>query len=309
MHIYQGLEAFKQPPCAVVTTGTFDGVHLGHRTILDRLSNISQEVNGESVLLTFDPHPRIVLHPKDHGLSLLNTKKEKIALLEKAGIDHLIIHPFTKDFSRLSSIEFIRDVLVNKIGTKKLVIGYDHHFGRNREGAFESLQECGPTYGFDVEEIPAKEVDNVNISSSKIRQALNDGDIATAYSFLGYDYMISGSVQEGSKIGRDIGFPTANIHIANPYKLIPADGVYAVKVTLEGRKLYGMLNIGVRPTMHQNDNRTVEVHIFDFDEEIYDKEITVHLKKRIRDEKKFENAEALKAQLELDRNESQATLI
>jgi len=216
--IYYSIEDFQNVSFPVLTTGTFDGVHTGHKTILDRLKAIAQENDGETVLLTFSPHPRIVLYPDQNDLKLLTTREEKIALLEESGVDHLIIHPFTKEFSRLSSVAFIRDLLVNKIGTKKLVIGYNHHFGRNREGTLEHLLECGPIYGFDVEEIPAADIDNVNVSSTKIRQALQRGDISTAKAYLGHDYQLTGEVVAGDGRGKEIGFPTANLQIGNSLK-------------------------------------------------------------------------------------------
>jgi len=317
--IYKSIEEFKNVENPVVTTGTFDGVHLGHRTILNRLKEIAVKSKGGIVLLTFFPHPRMVLYPDDDDLKLLNTQDEKIKLLEKAGIDHLIIIPFTKEFSRLTAVEFVRDILVNKIGVKKLVIGYNHHFGRNREGTLEQLKEYAPAYGFEIEEIPAQEVDNVNISSTKIRDALLDGDIQTANSYLGYDYFLSGNVIKGSQVGQTLGFPTANIEVEEKYKLIPADGVYAVKAESDGEihkglphkeeRLYrGMLNIGVRPTLHPEGDgeskKSIEINIFDFNDDIYDQRLTVYFKARIRDEKKFDDLEALKKQLLIDKEKS-----
>lgn len=310
MKIYRSIEEFKNVENPVVTTGTFDGVHLGHRTILNRLKEIAVRNKGETVLLTFFPHPRMVLYPDDNDLKLLNTQDEKIKLLEKTGIDHLIIIPFTKEFSRLTAVEFVRDVLVNKIGVKKLVIGYNHHFGRNREGTLEQLKEYAPTYGFEIEEIPAQDVDNVNISSTKVRDALLDGDVQTANSYLGYDYFLNGTVIKGSRVGQTLGFPTANIEVEEKYKLIPADGVYAVKTELDGEIHNGMLNIGVRPTLnpdgsgHGERKKSIEINIFDFDDDIYDQRLTVYFKARIRDEKKFDDLEALKKQLLIDKEKS-----
>lgn len=310
MKIYRSIEEFKNVENPVVTTGTFDGVHLGHRTILNRLKEIAVRNKGETVLLTFFPHPRMVLYPDDNDLKLLNTQDEKIKLLEKTGIDHLIIIPFTKEFSRLTAVEFVRDVLVNKIGVKKLVIGYNHHFGRNREGTLEQLKEYAPTYGFEIEEIPAQDVDNVNISSTKVRDALLDGDVQTANSYLGYDYFLNGTVIKGSRVGQTLGFPTANIEVEEKYKLIPADGVYAVKTELDGEIHNGMLNIGVRPTLNPDGSgqgerkKSIEINIFDFDDDIYDQRLTVYFKARIRDEKKFDDLEALKKQLLIDKEKS-----
>jgi riboflavin kinase/FMN adenylyltransferase len=305
--VYRGIDEFENVENAVVTTGTFDGVHVGHRKILNRLGQVAENVNGESVLLTFYPHPRSVLQPESQ-IKMLNTLDEKIDLLEKAGIDNLIIHPFTKEFSRTSSVEFVRDILVNKIGTKKLVIGYDHHFGRNREGSFEHLKEFGPMYGFDVEEISALDIDEVNVSSTKIRKALEEGDVQTANTFLSYSYPLMGKVIRGEKLGRSIGYPTANIDIEESIKLIPANGVYAVKVKVEGEQFSGMLNIGVRPTVSQSQKKSVEVNIFDFDRDIYDEEITVEFIQRIRNEKKFNSGEELAEQLKQDKEACQEAL-
>ena len=233
MKIYSSIEAFTEVDRPIVTTGTFDGVHFGHRKIIKRLRQLAHDSAGETVLLTFFPHPRIVLFPDDHGLSLLNTMEEKEALLEEAGIQHLIIHPFTKEFSRLSSINFVRDILVNQLNTHKLVIGYNHHFGRNREGSFEHLKEFAPVYGFEVEEIPAQLLDDVGVSSTKIRKALSSGAVAQAAEFLGYHYSISAQVAHGNAIGRSLDFPTANLQPNDELKLIPQNGVYAVWVVVQ----------------------------------------------------------------------------
>ncbi len=307
MQVYKGLEGFSKIENAVVTTGTFDGVHIGHRTILNRLIELSRKIKGENVLLTFYPHPRMVLQ-SDSDLKLINTIEEKTNLLAEAGIDHLIIQPFTKEFSRTTSLEFVRDVLVNQIGTKKLVIGYDHHFGRNREGSFEHLKEYGPLYGFDVEEIPAQDVDSVNVSSTKIRKAIGVGDIVVANEYLGHEFSLRGKVVHGEKIGRQLGYPTANIKVENRYKLIPANGIYAVKVKWNGQLLKGMLNIGVRPTIEKSDGSlTIEVNLFDFNQEIYGDELEVIFLKRVRDEKKFDSKEQLIA--EMAKDESKVKII
>ena len=301
MKVYRSIEQFKIISNAIVTTGTFDGVHLGHRKIIHRLKELANANDGETVLLTFSPHPRIVLFPDDHGLMLLSTLDEKVDLIRRAGIDHLIIHPFTQQFSRLSSTEYIRDILVGQIDVKKLVIGYDHQFGRNREGSSENLMELESLYDFEVEEIPAHVMNDINISSTKIRKALLEGDVETAHNYLGYPYFITGTVVEGDQIGSEIGFPTANIFVEEKFKLIPANGVYAVHVEVEEESYRGMLNIGTRPTV-QGKNQSIEVHIFDFDRNIYEKPIQVSLVKRIREEQKFENLDKLKEQLFLDRN-------
>lgn len=300
MKVYRGIEEFKIKANYAVTTGTFDGVHIGHRTILNRLKEVAQKLEGESVLLTFYPHPRMVLQA-DSDLKLLNTIEEKTELLSAAGIDHLIVHPFTKAFSRTTSLEFVRDILVNQIGTKKLVIGYDHHFGRNREGSFEHLKEFGPLYGFEVEEIPAQDIDNVNVSSTKIRKALSEGEVEVANNYLGGAYQLNGEVVRGNQIGRTIGYPTANLQLNSDYKLIPANGIYAVRVVLDGKKYQAMLNIGIRPTIaEENKQRKIEVHLFDFEGDLYHKTLKVELVKRIRTEKKFKNLHELKHELARD---------
>ena len=308
MNVYHGIENFKKTAYPVVTTGTFDGVHLGHMTIINRLKEVAKKQNGETVLLTFFPHPRMVLQ-EDNDLKLINTLQEKISLLEKAGIDHLIIHPFTREFSRLTSLEFVRDLIANKIGTKRLVIGYDHHFGRNREGSFEHLMEFGNLYGFEVEEIPAQDIDNVNVSSTKIRKALTEGDLKTANEYLTHPFSISGKVVSGAQNGRKLGYPTANIQVEEAYKLIPAFGIYAVKVQVNNQTYNGMLNIGVRPSISDADGKpTIEVNIFDFDGDIYGQDIIVQLVDRIRAEEKFPTLDDLVNQMHLDKLQSLSIL-
>ena len=300
MKVYTSIEEFQNVDRPIVTTGTFDGVHFGHRKIIDRLKQVAQNCDGETVLLTFSPHPRMVLFPDDQDLKLLNTIEEKKHLLEKAGVQHLIVHSFTKEFSRISSINFVRDVLVNKLNTHKLVIGYNHHFGRNREGSFEHLQEFAPLYGFDVEEIPVQLLDNMGVSSTKIRKALFQGNVETAAEYLGYKYQLSGTVVKGNAIGRTIGFPTANLKLVDAKKIIPNDGVYAVWVTVDGVSYKGMMNIGKKPTIN-NLTRTLEVHLLEFEQDIYRKRIIIQFVKRIRDEIAFQELSELKEQLEKDR--------
>jgi len=300
--VYTDIDQFGPVEKPFVTTGTYDGVHFGHRVILNKLIKQAIAEGGESVLLTFYPHPRMILFPDDNNLKLLTTQPEKIKLLEKLGIEHLIIIPFTVEFSRMKAFEFVRDILVNKIGVHKLIIGYDHQFGRNREGSLKQLEEYAPMFEFEIEEIPAQDIDTVKISSTKIRNALIEGDIKTADEYLGYEYPISGEVIRGNQIGRSLGFPTANIQYNNHYKLIPANGVYAVEIRVKETTYRGMMNIGRRPTLNDHDaGMTLEVNIFDFDEIIYGKVITVLLRKRIRDEIKFKNLEALSAQLVKDK--------
>lgn len=301
MKVFYNINDYEPSKNTVVTTGTFDGVHLGHKTIINRLKEIAKKVNGTTTLLTFHPHPRMVLFPNNTDLKLLNTQQEKIELLEKAGIDNLIIHPFTKEFSRLSSIDFVRDILVNKLKTHKLVIGYDHRFGRNREGTFNHLKEFGHLYGFNVEEIPAKEVDDINISSTKIRHALLSGDIRTANKYLGYNFSISGNVVAGNKLGRTLGFPTANIIVNDLYKIIPQDGAYCVKIVLDKQSFSGMINIGNKPTVNSSKTKSIEAHIFNFNENLYNKTLTINFICKLRNEQKFNSIEELTSQLEKDK--------
>lgn len=300
MKVYHGVDEFVPPKYPIVTTGTFDGVHCGHMEILNRLITLAKERGGETVLVSFHPHPRIVIHP-DVDTKLILTIDEKIERLEKAGIDHFVIVPFTKEFSRTSSLEFVRDILIQKLNTKMLVIGYDHQFGRNREGSIIDLEEFAVTYDFEIEQIPAQTFEDINISSTKIRKALANGDIDMANKYLGYDFFLTGKVVHGQKIGKQIGFPTANIDVHNSHKLIPTNGVYAVQVRIHKKCFGGMMNIGSKPTITDGSQRSIEVYIFDFDQDLYGKEISVHFKRRIRDEQKFDGVEALGNQLELDK--------
>lgn len=300
MRIYHSPDDFVQLKYAVVTSGTFDGVHLGHQKILNRVKEVAERNGGETVVITFWPHPRLVLHPEDRTLKLLNTFEEKAALLKAQGIQHLLRIPFTKEFSQLSSADFIQRILVDTIGTKKLVIGYDHHFGKNREGSFGELKTNGKTFGFDVEEIPAQDIDHITVSSSKIRKALESGDAATATHFLGHPYSVTGLVVKGDKLGRVMGYPTANISVESHFKLIPADGIYAVRVQHGSRRHGGMLYIGMRPTV-DGVQRTIEVNIFDFDADIYGETITVTFEALLRSDIRFKDLEALRNQLHLDK--------
>lgn len=310
MKVYYSIEEFSNIDNAVLTTGTFDGVHFGHRVILDRLNRVARNVNGESVLLTFNPHPRMVLRPDD-DIKLLSIIDEKIVHLQKTGLDHLIVHPFTLAFSQMSSEDFIRKLLVEGIGAKKLVIGYDHHFGKNREGSFENLKKHETDYGFTVEEIPAQELDDVAVSSTKIRHALLDGDVEKAAQWLGYHYTIKGKVVKGNQIGRNISFPTANILVGDLNKLIPGNGVFAVTARRSNRPadqpLMGMCNIGEKPTIGDGF-RTIEVHLFDFDETIYGESLEITFVKTLRKETKFADLNALKQQLEKDKLQAKAEL-
>ncbi|HMG91433.1 MAG TPA: bifunctional riboflavin kinase/FAD synthetase [Chryseolinea sp.] len=300
MKIYHGIEDFTRLHYAVVTSGTFDGVHVGHQKILSRLREAAARNDGETVVITFWPHPRLVLHPEDTSLKLLNTFEEKAELLKQQGIQHLVRIPFTREFSQLSSEEFITKIIVETIGTKKLIIGYDHHFGKNREGSFEQLKLNAPKYGFEVEEIPRQDVDHVGVSSTKIRKALEEGDIDTATHFLGNPYSITGRVVIGDKLGRILGYPTANLELDTAYKLVPADGIYAATVSYSHQLFKGMLYIGNRPTV-QGMKRNIEINIFDFDKDIYGESLTIYFHKLIRRDTRFNDLEELKNQLHLDK--------
>lgn len=286
----------------VVTTGTFDGVHLGHRTVIDKLKQLAAKFKGESVVFTFHPHPRLVTSPDETNLRLLTTIEEKTELFREIGIDHLIVYPFTKAFSQLTYAEFVKQILVNQIRTRCLVVGYDHKFGKNREGGYEYLQKCAREYGFDIEKLDALLLEENRISSTKIRDSLQEGNIRKANLYLGYSFTLHGVVVEGKQVGRKIGFPTANVETSDPNKIIPGYGVYVVKTLVDGHAYFGMLNIGTRPTFNHNaDHRSVEVHLFDFQGNIYNKAITVIFIDKIREEQKFSSADALTEQLKKDR--------
>ena len=300
MKVFQGFDQIKEIKNPVLTIGTFDGVHLGHQKIIDQLNFEAEKIGGESVLFTFYPHPRMILYPESHGLKLIQTQAEKIDKLRRMGLQNVVIHPFTKDFSRLSAIEFVRDFLVNQLGVKKLVIGYDHQFGKNREGSIEFLLEVCETYGFEVIEIAAQEIDEVNVSSTKIRNAIKTGDVETANTFLGEPFLFNGTVVEGSALGRELGYPTANIDVESGIKLIPGNGVYAVIVEVDGVLHEGMMNIGVRPTIENETTAKIEVHLFDFNSNLYGKSLTVQLLSRSRDEIKFNSLDELKNQIKKD---------
>ncbi len=300
MHIYHHIDEFTRLNNAIVTIGTFDGVHLGHRKIISGIKELAESTGGETVLLTFFPHPRMILHPEDESIKLINTITEKAALLEELGIDHLIITPFSRDFSNQTAEEYIRDVLVNKIGTKKIVIGYDHRFGKDRLGGLDDLMRLGPVYGFDVVEIPEQDINEVAISSTRIRNALLKGEIELANTFLGYPFFITGRIVRGDQIGRQLGYPTANIVIPETYKLIPSDGIFAAKVKIEGVKYGGMAYIGTRPTIN-GTRRNIEVNIFDFDKEIYNQQVSMEFHYFVRGDMKFDSLDELKAQIARDK--------
>ncbi|MBY0245527.1 MAG: bifunctional riboflavin kinase/FAD synthetase [Sphingobacteriaceae bacterium] len=304
MKTYTNLSEFKKIEKAVVTIGTYDGLHLGHQKIIKSLCQLAKEVGGESVILTFFPHPRMIIDPENQDLKMINTVDEKIEILRKLGVDHLIITPFTRDFSNLSAEDYIENILVNTIGTKHIIIGYDHRFGKNREGGIHSFVNYAPNFGYQVVEIPEQDVNDVAVSSTKIRTAILEGNITLANQYLGTPFFVTGRVIKGDKIGRTIGFPTANIFVAETYKILPKDGVYAVSVTMkEGSKettYEGMGYLGRRPTIN-GMTRNVEVNIFDFDEEIYGQTIQLNFLKLLRQEIKFESLEALKNQLNQDK--------
>ncbi len=285
-----------------VTIGTFDGVHIGHQKIIKDLIAQAKADKKKSVLLTFFPHPRMVLQ-KEASIKLINTIEEKKLLLEELGLDYLIIHPFSKEFSRLTALDFVRDILVNQLNTSKLIIGYDHHFGKNREGNIEQLTEYSYLYDFSVEEIPAQDIDSVSVSSTKIRRALLNGELKTANKYLGYSYTLEGKVVKGEQLGSKIEFPTANISISESYKLIPKSGVYIVKSTIKNTTVYGMMNIGNRPTVDGTE-QTIEVHFFDFSNDLYDTNLKIELLYFIREEQKFDSVAALKNQLIQDKKTS-----
>ena len=299
MKIIRSITAFNSSEKTIVTIGTFDGIHIGHQKILKDLIKTAKKEGKKSVLLTFFPHPRMVLQ-KDNKILLLNTIEEKSGLLEKMGLDYLIIHPFSREFSRLTALDFVRDVLVNKLNTSRLIIGYDHHFGKNREGNIHQLKEYSLLYDFKVEEIPAQDIDDVSVSSTKIRTALKDGNLKTANNYLGYHYMLNGTVVSGKKLGGTIGFPTANLEIKEPYKLIPKTGVYIIKTHINTVLYTGIMNIGFNPTV-LGKHQTIEAHLFDFNEDLYGKEIMIEFIYFLREEHKFKSIEELVVQLNIDK--------
>ncbi|MFK8044405.1 MAG: bifunctional riboflavin kinase/FAD synthetase [Crocinitomicaceae bacterium] len=309
MNIYTNLEDVPNITNPVITIGTFDGVHLGHQKVISYLNSKAKEVKGESVVFTFHPHPRMVLYPDDHHLEMLQTIEERKESLAKAKINHLIIYPFSKEFSRLSALEFVRDILVNKLGLKFLIVGYDHHFGRNREGSMANLEDLAPLYGFKIFEIDALNKEEVNISSTKIRAAVKSKDFSKVTEFLGSPFQLSGTVVAGDKIGTELGYPTANIVVNAHYKIIPPNGVYAVRVTVEKQDYIGMLNIGNRPTVSSNGESRIEVHILDFSGNIYGEEIKLSIVEYIRSEVNFDSRESLIEQIKEDEKNCRSVLL
>ena len=291
---------YKRIKNSVVTIGTFDGVHVGHQKIINRLVHIAETNKLQALVLTFFPHPRMVVQ-KDSSIKLINTIDEKAAQLQQLGVDHLVLKEFTKTFSRLSALEYVRDVLVNKLKVKHIIVGYDHHFGRNRTATIEDLIEFGKFYGFEVTQIDAQEVGDVAVSSTKIRAALREGNMRVANDFLGYNFMLTGTVVKGKGLGANLSFPTATIFIEEPYKLIPKQGVYLVQSKIENQLVYGMMNIGKNPTVSQDNKTHIEVHFFNLDANLYSKTLKIELLEHLRSEIKFPNIEALKVQLEKDK--------
>ncbi len=301
MRIYHHISELSNLTNSIVTIGTFDGVHLGHQQIIKRLVELKKKQGGEIVLFTFAPHPRKVLFPEQSDLKLITTTQEKCELLQQFGVDHVLVYPFTKAFSQMQAQDYISDIIAKGLKTKTLVIGYDHRFGSNREGNIELLKQCSSVYHFNVEEIPAQEINQLNISSTRIRKAIDEGDVKTANEFLGYSFFVTGTVIKGKQLGRTIGYPTANIFIEDTDKLIPKIGVYAVNVILNGITYKGMLNVGTNPTTDADTKIKIEVNIFDFDKDIYGETLKVEFVKWIRNEEKFANLDELKQALANDK--------
>ncbi len=301
MSVFYHISELSSLTNSIVTIGTFDGVHLGHQKIIKRLVELKQKQGGEIVLFTFDPHPRKVLFPEQKDLKLITTTQEKCEILKLFGVDYVLVYPFTKEFSKMQAQDYISDIIVKGLKTKTLVIGYDHRFGSNREGTIDTLKELSNIYNFEVEEIPAQEINQLNVSSTRIRKAIEEGDVQTANDFLGYSFFITGTVVKGKQLGRMIGYPTANIFIENADKLIPKIGVYAVNVIYKGITYQGMLNIGTNPTTDLDNKIKIEVNIFDFNQDIYGETLKIEFVKWIRNEEKFANLDELKQALAYDK--------
>ena len=299
---------YKQIKSSVITIGTFDGVHVGHQQIIHRLVDTARKNDLQALVLTFFPHPRMVIQ-NDANIKLINTIDEKAKQLEQLGVDHLVVKEFTKSFSRLTALEYVRDILVNKLKVKHIIVGYDHHFGRNRTANINELKEFGAFYDFEVTEIEPQEVDDVAVSSTKIRSAILEGNILTANKFLGYNFMLTGTVIKGKGLGKTLDFPTANIQIEAAYKLIPKHGVYVVKSQIKGVEVFGMMNIGKNPTVSEGNQTKIEVHFFDFSAKLYGAVLKIELLDHLRSEIKFPNIEALKLQLEKDKADATNALI
>ena len=305
MKIYNHLSEFKRLNNAVATIGTFDGVHYGHQKIIKRLCELAKSTGGESVILTFFPHPRLIIDPENQDLKMINTIEEKARILEGLGVDHLIITPFTRDFSNMSPAEYIKNILVDTIGIKQIIVGYDHRFGKDRTGGMKDLAAFSGQYGYQIEEIGEQDINDVAVSSTKIRESLLSGDVKLAAEYLGYNFSLYGPVIKGDKIGRTIGYPTANIFIEQPYKLIPSDGIYAVTVEMDKESYRGMAYIGQRPTIN-GMTRNIEVNIFNFNREIYGQYIKMNFMHFLRHDVKFTGLDALKLQLQQDKEDTLA---
>tara|TARA_R110000850_G_scaffold277058_1_gene421880 strand:- start:114862 stop:115797 length:936 start_codon:yes stop_codon:yes gene_type:complete len=298
MKVHHSISAYENEHASVVTIGTFDGVHIGHKKLLDKLTSEAEKSGLDSIILTFFPHPRMVLQ-KESDIKLINTIEERTSIFSKTKLDHLIIHPFTHQFSRLTALEFVRDILVNKLHAKKIIIGYDHRFGRNRNADINDLREFGKNYNFEVEEISAQELNEVAVSSTKIRKALEKGDLEKANRYLGYPYMLNGTIVKGKGLGRKMNYPTANLHIEQPYKLIPKNGVYIAKSVIDNNKVFGLMNIGTNPTVG-GVNRTIETYFLDIEKDLYGEKLEIELLAKIREEEKFDSIEALQSAIKND---------
>ena len=307
MQVHYGFESYKNIKNPIVTVGTFDGVHFGHQKIIQRLQKIAKKNNGESVLLTFDPHPRKILL-NDQGLKLIHTINEKINILENLGLDHLVIYPFTLEFSKFSAKRYIDELLIQKLGTHTLVIGYDHHFGNDREGNIDLLKKYEKSNPFYLEEIKAHEIEEIKISSTKVRSAIEKGNIHLVNDYCGHFYEFSGEVVHGNGIGKTIGTPTANIQLNNSEKIIPLDGVYAVVCEIKGANYKGIMNIGYKPTVNEGQKRTIEIHLFDYEKDIYGQNLRTKVIERIRDEVKFNSLKDLKSQILKDNEKAKKIL-
>lgn len=306
LNIFHSINDFTSTKKTILTLGTFDGVHIGHKKILKKITQNTEDQKYESLVLTFFPHPRMIL--QEHSdIKLLNTIDEKIDLLESIGVENLVIHPFDEAFSRLTAEEFVSTILVDRFHIQKIVIGHDHRFGRNRTANIDDLIAYGKKYGFEVEQISVQEINAISVSSTKIRNALIEGDMALANKYLGYHYFLTGNIIKGKQIGRTIGFPTANLKIQENYKLIPQNGVYIVKSIIDEKTIFGMMNIGFNPTVDGKD-RSLEIHYFDFNTNLYDQKISVSILQRIRSEQKFLTVDLLKEQLEKDKKTALAYL-
>jgi riboflavin kinase / FMN adenylyltransferase len=299
LKLFHSINDFHTTKKTILTLGTFDGVHIGHKKILERITQNTENGKYESLVLTFFPHPRMVLQEKSE-IKLLNSIQEKSKLLEATGIENLVIHPFNESFSRLTAEEFVHSILVDQFHIHKIIIGHDHRFGRNRTANIDNLIAFGAQYGFEVEQISAQEIQDVSVSSTKIRKALQEGKMSLANEYLGYTYFLTGEVVKGKQLGRAIGFPTANIQIEEDYKLIPKNGVYVVKTFIDQKEVFGMMNIGFNPTVN-GQKQTIEVHLFDFDADIYGQKLEISLLKYVREEQKFGSVDLLKEQLNLDK--------